>query len=409
MSIVRTPETAPLKTFVRTDSPLFNETFLDFLPSPSEKMQIFENEPSWDAPDVFEGRRVWKGYLSPVKNQADCGGCYAFASTSALADCFNLRSAGKLHLDLSPARVILCDVLGDYSSVLNVERHDRLVKNVYQRYGCQGNTLMEAWSFLYNYGTNTEACFPALPDKTCRDITGFNFDECADGTPAVFYRAQHIYAVAGTPADGGSEYSIRKIIYKFGPVSTAMTIYEDFYTFDPRHVYIRNPSARRLLGHAVVIDGWGEENGIKYWWVRNSWGPKWGLGGYFKILRGSNHCEIEGNVIAGIPDIVRSISPYFEQSLFQDNTFNPANKRAIMSPYTSYGGIDRRTGISRRLLSYATNQDWPAKPVVDSDPSFFVGQLRARHTRSWTILVFILLIGLGLLLFHAHKQNNKEN
>lgn len=61
-------------------------------------------------------------------------------------------------------------------------------------------------------------------------------------------------------------------------------------------------------GHAVVIVGWGNETSadgkqIPYWIVRNSWGPEWGDGGYFKFLRGSNHCEIEENVIVGVPSL----------------------------------------------------------------------------------------------------------
>ena len=47
--------------------------------------------------------------------------------------------------------------------------------------------------------------------------------------------------------------------------------------------------------------GWGVENGSKYWLMANSWNTAWGDKGYFKILKGSDECEIEGTVVAGIP------------------------------------------------------------------------------------------------------------
>lgn len=58
-----------------------------------------------------------------------------------------------------------------------------------------------------------------------------------------------------------------------------------------------------VTGHAVVIMGWGEENGIPYWIVRNSWGNNWGDKGYFKIIRGNNNCEIEENCFVGYPTL----------------------------------------------------------------------------------------------------------
>lgn len=47
------------------------------------------------------------------------------------------------------------------------------------------------------------------------------------------------------------------------------------------------------LNHAILIVGYGQTaNGLKYWLIKNSWGPEWGEGGYVKLRRGENMCGI---------------------------------------------------------------------------------------------------------------------
>lgn len=45
--------------------------------------------------------------------------------------------------------------------------------------------------------------------------------------------------------------------------------------------------------HAVSILGYGEEDGVKYWLARNSWGASWGDNGFFKMIRGVNEGDFE--------------------------------------------------------------------------------------------------------------------
>jgi cathepsin B len=94
-----------------------------------------------------------------------------------------------------------------------------------------------------------------------------------------------------------------------------MMVYEDFINWSGKGVYKWDGKSEKYGGHAVVIVGWGETETEKYWIVRNSWGNSWGDEGYFKILRGENHCEIEENVFTGIPNIP-SLRYFIEQPLY---------------------------------------------------------------------------------------------
>ncbi|CAG0912701.1 unnamed protein product [Notodromas monacha] len=90
------------------------------------------------------------------------------------------------------------------------------------------------------------------------------------------------------------EMNIRYEISKNGPVEGAFSVYEDFINYKSgvyQHVH-----GKFLGGHAIRILGFGEENGVKYWLVANSWNDDWGDKGYFKILRGKNHLGIEAQL-----------------------------------------------------------------------------------------------------------------
>jgi hypothetical protein len=209
--IVRIPSTHPLNTILRADSSELETNLLHFL-NKSERVDTssFKWPKNIKLPKTFEGKRVWKDFLSPIKNQDTCGGCYAYATTSSLADRFNLRTRGALHLDLSASRIILCDLIGQ-SAGTESDRQIEIGIKVQGIFGCFGNSLLEAWRYLYNIGTNSTICFPENTNKTCEQVVGPFYDTCVDGnTPAIFYRASDVYLVPSKPADGGSELLMRE-------------------------------------------------------------------------------------------------------------------------------------------------------------------------------------------------------
>jgi cathepsin B len=447
MSFTPTPESLraliskhPTNTILKGDSTSGEKQFSNLIPAPQENIyKVISIEETLKVPEFFDGRIFWKEFLSDVVDQKECGSCWAFAAVSCLSDRFNIHSKNKLHLNLSAVPIVLCDTHGaaNPEPLKNLEESVQIFETVQKLYGCNGNLLSEAWRMLYTVGTNEQSCMPLriLNFKTpssCIKLTGPAGDMCSDyrfnfmnhteyGTPAKFYSAYHVYAVPGTLDDGKSELDIRKEIYKFGPVSSAFELYPDFYTFDPKkEIYRWSGQGERISGHAIVIDGWGEENGVKFWWVRNSWGTDWGIGGYFKMVRGENHCKIEENVVTGIPNL-RTTHFVLPEDIFKNAEIprDVNNKFLIHSYENMAGGIDPNTGYSRRIISYLENRneirqiDQGKIPtpnynqfVAATTTGSTSGEFATRTLKDWQIILIIIfsIIGLAVISLFVYRE-----
>jgi cathepsin B len=189
-------------------------------------------------------------------------------------------------------------------------------------YGCNGGYPGAAWDFWQRTGVPTGGLYK--DNKTCQPYSfppcdhhvvgkygpcgGSEFDtpDCKNTCNSEYgstfnedvWHASDAYSV---PAN---EKAIMTELFNHGSVEVAFSVYEDFINYKSG-VY-KHTTGKMLGGHAVKMIGWGVENGTKYWTIVNSWNEGWGDNGTFKILRGSNHLGIEGEVVAGIPVIKKS-------------------------------------------------------------------------------------------------------
>ncbi|KAJ7360179.1 hypothetical protein OS493_018171 [Desmophyllum pertusum] len=141
----------------------------------------------------------------------------------------------------------------------------------------------------------TEECYGAYTanDGVCR-FNGTVISQCPSGSGVPkFYRAANAYAVEQTVE------AIQTEIMTHGPVEAIFAVYQDFFSYRSG-VYIHT-SGSQVGIHAIKMLGWGQLQGIDFWICANSWGPNWGMSGFFYIRRGTNECGIESGVTAGIP------------------------------------------------------------------------------------------------------------
>jgi len=221
-----------------------------------------------DVPASFDATTQWPDFIHPIRNQEQCGSCWAFAASEVLSDRYGIATNGSENAVLSPESLVSCD------------KTDM---------GCQGGNLNNAWNYLRDTGITTDKCFPYTAGggnaPACQST-------CTDGSAMKLYKSADAYNLK-------SVADIQKDIMTNGPVEAGFTVYKSFMSYKSgvytKHWY----EFSALGGHAVKIVGWGTEDKTDYWLIANSWGPTWGLEGFFKIKRGVNECGIESQVYAG--------------------------------------------------------------------------------------------------------------
>ena len=217
-----------------------------------------------DAPESFDAREQWPECKQEIRDQASCGSCWAFSAVEALAWRFCVATEGKTNVVLSAQDPVACDE---------------------NNFGCDGGYLDYVWEYLEKTGAVTESCYPYESGSgvvpPCRD-------ECDDGEDWVKYKSTAYKEYTSPDA-------IKDTLQSSGPVQTGFTVYSDFMQYESgiyKHV------SGGLLGyHAVVIVGWGVEDGTKYWIAQNSWAADWGEQGYFRIAEGE--CQFDEDAFAG--------------------------------------------------------------------------------------------------------------
>ncbi|CAG9830174.1 unnamed protein product [Diabrotica balteata] len=155
--------------------------------------------------------------------------------------------------------------------------------------GCQPYSLQPCEH--HSNGTKVQCSTLDYETPSCRDT-------CDDST--VDFLSELTYA-SGSVRSFYSVADTQREVLTYGPVEAAFDVYSDFVSYKSG-VY-QHVAGEYLGGHAVRILGWGEENGVPYWLVANSWNEDWGDKGLFKILRGKNEVGFEEDVVAGLPKV----------------------------------------------------------------------------------------------------------
>jgi cathepsin F len=240
-------------------------------------------------PASFDWRE--HGAVGPVRDQGSCGSCWAESAVANIEGQVALAS-GNAVVPLSTEQIIECDQhdtacyggwpSGAYKHVLEV---GGLASKADYDYRFEGKTVC-----LANQTFN-ETC----GDGMCDDppLTSWCDVSCEQS------KHQKVAKISGWASLPEDEDEIAAVLSKQGPISVAidasgggMGILLPWLQFYKGGV-AKPKKCTDSLDHAVLLVGYGEDNGEKYWLVKNSWGEKFGEdSGFFRLHRGEGTCGV---------------------------------------------------------------------------------------------------------------------
>lgn len=233
---------------------------------------------NWDWRNVGGMNLVPNAYL-----QGPCGSCYTIASIAALESRLRIITRNEDQTIFSKQFPISCSFYTE---------------------GCGGGYPILVGKFSSEFELIPESCFPYTgKNEACQNVCDYSKNKKK-------YTVSK-YGYIGKFYGNASEADMIKELRARGPIPSSIQIPSGFsiYSngiFSISDVKSTNAFSKLTLfdqnikwqsvDHSITIVGYGEENGIKYWVVLNSWGEKWGDKGFIKVKRGVNEINIESMV-----------------------------------------------------------------------------------------------------------------
>jgi cathepsin L len=200
-----------------------------------------------------------QGAVTPIKNQQQCGSCWAFSTTGSTEGCHFIAS--KSLVSLSEQDLVDCSTAQGNQ-------------------GCDGGLMTQAMDYIIsNGGIDTESTYPyTAEDGTC------SYNAANSGATLKSY----------VNVNQGDENDLQLKTYT-GPTSVAIDASQSSFQFYSGGVYYEPACSSTQLDHGVLSIGWGTDSSSSsdYWLVKNSWGTSWGLNGFIWMSRNkNNNCGI---------------------------------------------------------------------------------------------------------------------
>jgi C1A family cysteine protease len=213
-------------------------------------------DPKAPLPTYFDWNN--KGAVTPVKDQQQCGSCWAFSATEGVESAWFL--AKRKLIELSPQQIVSCDTTDQ---------------------GCNGGDLPTAFAYIASSGLETEADYPYTSGNGDSGTCNYNQQDTVASISGFKYATTT-----------GNETAMQVAMLTVGPLS--ICVEADTWQYYSGGVLTNDCGDN--LDHCVQVTGWNVDNTqnppVPYWIVRNSWNTNWGINGYIWIERNLDLCGI---------------------------------------------------------------------------------------------------------------------
>jgi C1A family cysteine protease len=213
-------------------------------------------DPKAPLPTYFDWNN--KGAVTPVKDQQQCGSCWAFSATEGVESAWFL--AKRKLIELSPQQIVSCDTTDQ---------------------GCNGGDLPTAFAYIASSGLETEADYPYTSGNGDSGTCNYNQQDTVASISGFKYATTT-----------GNETAMQVAMLTVGPLS--ICVEADTWQYYSGGVLTNDCGDN--LDHCVQVTGWNVDNTqnppVPYWIVRNSWNTNWGINGYIWIERNMDLCGI---------------------------------------------------------------------------------------------------------------------
>jgi len=234
------------------------QTELGFVPYEKTDFPEKVKTASTSLPTSFDWRD--HGAVNPVRDQGQCGSCWAFSATGDMEGTWALKT-GNL-VNLSEQELVSCDP---------------------RAYGCEGGLMSAAYQYVIkNKGIETE---PNYPYKSGTTQQNEECDSKLESSPT------HVTVDGWTMIKPGTVDDLKATLHAVGPIAIGVKA-EQMQFYSSGIDVCETPTSTNEIDHGVLLVGYGSKDGDDYWIIKNSWGPKWGNEGYYYVSTANGACGV---------------------------------------------------------------------------------------------------------------------